>query len=91
VSQRRRGQARQAVDEPRAAASRSVQDRLQQRFQIQALKEGKQLQLRDIVPLPKGDVRGTTSFVLVFPDRTRARPRGAAAGSAQRRLPGRAM
>jgi hypothetical protein len=49
-----------------AAASRSVQDRLQQQFQMQALKEGKQLQLRDIVPLPKGDVRGTTSFVLVL-------------------------
>jgi hypothetical protein len=49
-----------------AAASRGVQDRLQQQFQMQALKQGKQLQLRDIVPLPKGDVRGTTSFVLVL-------------------------
>jgi hypothetical protein len=49
-----------------AAASRSVQDRLQQQFQMQALKQDEQLQLRDIVPLPKGDVRGTTSFVLVL-------------------------
>jgi hypothetical protein len=49
-----------------AAASRSVQDRLQQQFQMTALQQGKQLQLRDIVPLPKGDPRGTTSFVLVL-------------------------
>src|SRR4051794_32700285 len=49
-----------------AAASQSVQQRLQQQFQMQALKRGKQLTLEDIVPLPKGDPRGTTSFVLVL-------------------------
>jgi hypothetical protein len=49
-----------------AAASQSVQQRLQQQFQMQALQQGKQLQLEDIVPLPKGDPRGTTSFVLVL-------------------------
>src|SRR3954469_6083055 len=49
-----------------AAASQSVQQRLQQQFQMQALQQGKQLTLEDIVPLPKGDPRGTTSFVLVL-------------------------
>jgi hypothetical protein len=49
-----------------AAASESVQERLQQQFQMEALQQGKRLQLQDIVPLPKGDRRGTTSFVLVL-------------------------
>jgi hypothetical protein len=49
-----------------AAASEGVQQRLQQQFQTLALAEGKQLKLEDIVPLPKGDPRGTTSFVLVL-------------------------
>ncbi len=49
-----------------AAASQGVQQRLQQQFQMQALQQGKQLKLEDIVPLPKGDQRGTTSFVLVL-------------------------
>jgi hypothetical protein len=49
-----------------AAASQGVQQRLQQQFQMQALQQGKELQLEDIVPLPKGDRRGTTSFVLVL-------------------------
>src|SRR4051812_31117649 len=49
-----------------AAASEGVQQRLQQQFQMQALQQGRQLTLEDIVPLPRGDRRGTTSFVLVL-------------------------